>query len=76
MNASVGSNSKTSKENCEKTSNALLDARLKVIEARLKIGQHDPDKIIVISDEESGDEDKTDFSPRITSTLIKKENDE
>lgn len=67
---------KTSEQNDEKASNALLDARLKVIEARLKITKPDPDEVVVISDEDSDDEGQRDFQPKISSTLVKKEKDE
>lgn len=76
LGVNVEPNPKTSEENEEKTSNALLDARLKVIEARLKITKPDPDEVIVISDEGSDDEVQRDFNPKISSTLIKKEKDE
>lgn len=69
------------KKNEDKTNAALLDARLKVIEAHLKIIKADPDpipianpnEVIVINDSED-EESQQDFNPPISSTRIKDEN--
>lgn len=69
-----GVNSNSGQTNDEKTTAALLDARLKVIEAHLKIPKFEPGEVIVISDDED-DHRSRDFNPKLTSTRIKEENE-
>lgn len=68
----------------DKTTNALLDARLKIIEQRLKIVKVEPEKVRTEVKEVDGvevieildddDEDES-FCPKTTSTRIKEEMD-
>lgn len=61
----------------QKLDTAGFEARLKLIEARLKITKNEPDEIIVINDsyEESNVDEQNSFNPTITSTRIKSENE-
>lgn len=75
LNLNHGESADLGSKDDGKTNTALLDARLKVIEARLKITKMDPDEVIEISDGE-GEESELDFNPKTSSTRIKEEKEE
>lgn len=79
-----GGNAGSAEKDEEKTTNALLDARLKVIEARLKIANvpckvktevQEVDGIEVIEILSDNDDDDESFHPQTSSTKIKEEHD-